>query len=82
MQPLLFIGISDFNQILVIASTVRFTAIIWCVILIFKNAKKVMQDITTGRQAAGIKIRFRIANQPNFMRPSFLFFTQSNKIVQ
>ena len=49
MQPLLFIGISDFNQISVIASIVRFTAVACSVILIFENAKKVMHDITIVR---------------------------------
>ena len=34
-------------------------------ILIFENGKKVMHDITIGRYAVDIKIRFRIANQPN-----------------
>ena len=37
-----------------------------CGILIFENVKKVTHDITIGREATGIKIRFRIVSETNF----------------
>ena len=40
--------------------------IIFCGILIFEKVTKVTHDITIGRQAAGIKVRLRIAKQPYF----------------